>query len=88
MKYLGVGKFVGTETGGTYTCNDNSGSFSLRNTGLTVRMARNTFAVKVTGIKRFEGIKPDILATATSRDVMGNTDTILDRALAMTAKKD
>ena len=62
LKYHQVGEFIGTETGGTYTCNDNSQTFRLANTGILIKVARNTFNVAVEGIPRFKGITPDYLS--------------------------
>ena len=59
MKYHHLGKFIGSETDGTYTCNDNSTYVSLNNTGITLKIARNSFSVAVSGIPRFKGISPD-----------------------------
>ena len=53
MKYYHIGKFIGSETGGTYTCNDNGAYVPFNNTGIMLRIARNSFSVAVKGIPRF-----------------------------------
>jgi Peptidase family S41 len=74
MKYHHLGKFIGSETGGTYTCNDNSAYVSLNNTGIQLRIARNSFSVAVTGIPRFRGISPDFPVEARLEDKIAGRD--------------
>jgi hypothetical protein len=74
MKYYHLGKFIGSETDGTYTCNDNSLMISLNNTGIQLRIARNSFSVAVKGIPRFRGISPDFPVEATREDKITGRD--------------
>ncbi len=74
MKYHHVGKFIGSETDGTYTCNDNSAVVTLNNTGLQLRIARNSFSVAVKGIPRFKGISPDYPVETTLEDRIAGRD--------------
>jgi hypothetical protein len=74
MKYYHLGKFIGSETGGTYTCNDNSVIISLNNTGIQLRIARNSFSVAVEGIPRFRGISPDFPVETSLEDNIAGRD--------------
>ena len=76
LRYHHIGEFIGTETGGTYTCNDNSQTYRLINTGILARVARGTFSVAVHGIPRFSGIKPDYEVQQSLQDALMNTDTV------------
>jgi hypothetical protein len=74
MKYYHLGKFIGSETDGTYTCNDNSTYISLNNTGITLKIARNSFSVAVSGIPRFKGISPDYPVETTLEEKIAGQD--------------
>lgn len=80
LKYHQVGEFIGTETGGTYTCNDDSQTFRLINTGILVRVARSTFTVAVQGIPRFKGIIPDYVIEQTVQDMLTSKDHVKEFA--------
>jgi hypothetical protein len=80
LKYHKVGEFIGTETGGTYTCNDDSQTFRLINTGILVRVARSTFTVAVEKIPRFKGIIPDYIIEPSLQDILTGKDCIKDFA--------
>jgi len=80
LKYHQVGEFIGTTTGGTYTCNDNSQTFRLINTGILVRVARSTFTVAVEGIPRFEGIIPDYIVEPSLKDMLTGKDNVKEFA--------
>ncbi len=75
------GQFIGTETNGTYTCNDNSKTFYLANTGLLVRMARGTFQVAASNLPRFRGIIPDYRVEPTPVDWLQGNDPVMQFAL-------
>jgi hypothetical protein len=81
LKYHHIGEFIGTETGGTYICNDNSQIFRLINTGILVRTARSTFAVAVEGLPRFKGILPDYTIGRSLRDMLASDDPIKEFAI-------
>jgi len=63
LKYHKIGIFIGTETGGTYECNDARQMFELRNTRFRLFVARMTFTAAIKDLPQFRGIIPDI-ATA------------------------
>lgn len=83
MKYYHIGKFIGSETDGTYTCNDNSAVVNLNNTGLQLRIARNTYSVAVRGIPRFKGIPPDYPVATILEDRIAGRDGAKLFALAL-----
>jgi Peptidase family S41 len=83
MKYHHIGKFIGSETGGTYTCNDNGAYFSLNKTGIQLRIARNSFSVAVNGIPRFQGISPDFRVDATLEDNIAHNDAVISYAMEL-----
>ncbi len=74
LKYYHLGKFVGSETDGTYTCNDNSTIITLNNSGIELRIARNSYSVAVKGIPRFKGIQPDYPVETTLEDRIAGKD--------------
>lgn len=80
LKYHQIGEFIGTETGGTYTCNDNSQTFRLINTGILVRVARSTFTVAVEEIPRFKGIIPDYIIESSLQDILTGKDCVKEFA--------
>lgn len=83
MKYYHLGKFIGSETDGTYTCNDNSAVITLNNTAIQLRIARNSFSVAVRGIPRFRGIQPDLPVETTLEDRIAGRDSAKLFALAL-----
>jgi Peptidase family S41 len=83
MKYYHLGKFVGSETDGTYTCNDNSAFVSLNNTGIQLRIARNSFSVAVEGIPRFKGISPDFPVETRFEDKIAGRDSTKSFAMGL-----
>ncbi len=76
MRYHGIGTFVGSETGGTYTCNDAVGETTLENTQIRAQIARATFRAEVYGMPRDRGILPDQEVEPRIEDVIDGTDTV------------
>jgi hypothetical protein len=87
IKYYHLGKFIGSETDGTYTCNDNSEIITLNHTGIQLRIARNTFSVAVKGIPRFRGISPDFPVENTLEDNITGKDSVKSFALGLIKNK-
>lgn len=83
LKYHGLGKFIGSDTGGTYTCNDNSKFFDLKNTRLSARIATTTYQVPSSGLLRFKGIVPDYYSTPTVKDIIESNDRVLKTAVEL-----
>ncbi|MGB5875468.1 MAG: S41 family peptidase [Bacteroidota bacterium] len=83
MKYHEIGTFVGSETGGTYTCNDAVKVTTLENTQLQAQIARASFRVEVYGIRRDRGIVPDHEVEPRIEDVIEGTDTVKEYVLKL-----
>jgi len=83
LRYHKIGTFIGTETGGTYECNDASREIHLKNTRLRVFVARMTFTAAVRGIPRYQGITPDITVEPSMADQLTDKDPVLERALSL-----
>jgi hypothetical protein len=86
LKYHELGVFIGTETGGTYTCNDNSKVFKLKNSGLILKTARNIYTVDVRGLPRFRGIFPDYFIDDDINQLTLGRDTVKEFAFHLIKK--
>jgi hypothetical protein len=79
-----VGKFVGSETGATFTCTGNATYPALDHTGImvgTARVMRYTAAVK--DMDPLHGILPDYPAEPTPQDLAQDRDGVLEYALSL-----
>jgi len=88
LKYHRVGKFVGSETGATYTCTGNATYPALDKTGImvgTARVMRYTAAVK--GMDPRQGILPDHPVESTQKDLINGRDTVLEYALSLASEQ-
>ncbi len=83
LKYHDIGTLIGSETGGTYTCNDAKKTIPLRNTGLNLQIARGTFAVAVRGMDRARGVIPDLKVSQSIEDLINGRDTVLEYAIEL-----
>jgi len=83
LDYNDIGTFVGTETGGTYTCNDASKSIVLHNTGMQINMPRMTFVAAVSGMNPARGITPDHHVEPRIEDLVKGRDTIKEFAFEL-----
>jgi hypothetical protein len=86
LKYHKIGALVGTETGGTFECNDASHLVNLWNTRLKLYVARMTFTAAVQGLTETTGIKPDYPVQPRIEDIISGRDTIKEYALAFIDK--
>lgn len=86
MKYHNIGTFVGSETGGTFTCNDAVTEIELDNSKLTLQIARRSFAVAVEGMPRNRGILPDYPVEPKIADLIDGRDTVKEFALGLIEK--
>lgn len=87
LKYHGVGVFVGSETGATFTCTGNATYPALDETGImvgTARVMRYTAAVKNMDPRR--GVIPDYPVESTQEDIISGRDTVLEYALSLTSE--
>jgi C-terminal processing protease CtpA/Prc len=83
LKYHKFGKLIGEETGATYTCNDASRSYQLKNTRIQGHIASRTFATAVRNLPRDRGIIPDYPVVQSQEDLALGIDTVLEFALNM-----
>jgi len=84
LKYHRVGKFVGSETGATYTCTGNATYPALDETGImvgTARVMRYTAAVR--DMDPLHGVLPDYPVEPTREDLIKGRDTVLEYALSL-----
>jgi hypothetical protein len=86
VKENNFGIFIGDETGGTYTCNDNSKNFTLKNTKLTLRVARGTYYTSASTLTNKHGIIPDHYVIPDIDNILNNTDTVLNYTLRLIEK--
>jgi len=85
LKYHQVGKFVGSETGATYTCTGNATYPALDHTGImvgTARVMRYTAAVK--DMDPLHGILPDYPLEPSPDDLLRGRDAVLEYVLSLT----
>ena len=87
VKENNFGIFVGDETGGTYTCNDNSKNFTLKNTKLILRVARGTYYTSASSLTNKHGIIPDHYVIPDIDNILNNTDTVLNYTLKLIEKE-
>lgn len=83
LKHHKFGTFVGTETGGTYTCNDASTKITLKHTKFMLKTARVTFQAAVRGLPKDRGILPDYSVEPAIEDVLNGRDAVLEYTLSL-----
>jgi hypothetical protein len=86
LKYLGRGKFIGEETGGTYECNDGHVRIITSATHLSLNVARITYTAAVKGISRETGIMPDYTIEPSIDDVLKGRDSVKEFAVKLIYK--
>lgn len=87
LRYHKIGTFIGTETGGTYTCNDDKRLTHLKNTRFRLQIARGTFATAVKEMSKNRGIIPHYPVEPTIEDLLKGRDTVKEFALNLIQKK-
>ena len=83
LKYHGIGKFIGQETGATYTCNDNKTRMQLKNSRFRFQVARGSFAAAVEGMPGNRGIIPDYPVEPSVDDILGGSDPVMNYVLSL-----
>jgi C-terminal processing protease CtpA/Prc len=86
LKFHNIATFVGSETGGTYTCNDAKTIIPLTNTRLRLQVPQRSFAVAVEGMPKNRGIQPDYPVEPGIEDLIEGRDTILEYTLNLVKK--
>jgi len=83
LAYQDIGVFVGTESGGSFACTDNSVESILPNTNLHFRCSRTVWAVAVEGLTPGRGILPDVEIVQSVADYVAGIDTVFESTIAM-----
>lgn len=83
VEYHDRATFIGTETGGTYTCNAAVKVFPLKNTRIGLKIATGSFAAAVEGFPKDRGIIPDHAVEMKIEDIKAGEDTVLNYALKL-----
>jgi hypothetical protein len=83
LRYHGLGTFIGTETGSTYTCNAAVRGFALKNTKIGLKIATGSFAAAVEGFPKDRGIIPHHIVETKLDDLKNGIDTVMDYALEL-----
>lgn len=84
LKYHRIGKFVGTPTGATYTCNAGKNLVqNLDNTDIMVYFGRSSFATAVKGMDKTKPILPDYLIEQTLDNFISGRDAAMDFVLTL-----
>jgi hypothetical protein len=83
LRFHGLGTFIGTETGSTYTCNAAVRVFPLQNTGIGLKIATGSFAAAVEGFPKDKGIIPHHVVERNIDDLKNGVDTVMDYALEL-----
>ena len=83
LKYHKIGKFIGSETGGSYVCTDGSKDITLQYTHLGLRYSTTPFKTEVTGLEFGRGIIPDYKINKTIEDVLLHKDVEMATALKL-----
>ncbi len=83
LKYHKIGIFVGTETGGTYTCNAATREIHLKHTRFIVLLSRKSFASAVKGFPRNKGIIPEYPVQPTIEDLIAGRDAVMEFTLKL-----
>ncbi len=82
LKYHRIGKFVGSETGATFTCTGSVRYLDLKNTRLILGTARKRrYSAAVMDMDIHRGILPDYDMEQSQTDLMNGRDTVLNFVL-------
>ena len=82
LKYHKIGKFIGTETGATFTCTGNVRYLNLHHTRLILGTAREQrYSVAVKNMDKKSGVLPDYPVERSQNDLVAGKDTVLNFAL-------
>ena len=84
LKYHKIGKFVGTPSGATYTCNAGRDLMVyLNNTRFMLYFGRTPFAVAVEGMDQREPIKPDYPVQESIQELLDGRDVYLETVMEL-----
>jgi len=84
LKYHKIGKFVGTPSGATYTCNAGRNLMVyLNNTRFMLYFGRTSFAVAVQDMDKTKPIEPDYPVNLTIKDFIEGRDLYMEMAMKL-----
>ncbi len=83
IRSLDAGIFVGQETGATFSCNANSFSFELNNTGIATYIATEVYQTDVQGFAKDQGILPDYPTSPNLSDLLEDSDLEMEKVLKL-----
>jgi len=84
LKYHKIGVFVGTESGGTYTCNAGKNTIKhLENTGIQLYFGRSSYSTAVEGMDKSKSIQPNYKIKETYKDFLTRKDKYMQKALQL-----
>ncbi len=69
-----VGLIIGEQSGGSYTCNDNSNIFTLPHSKLRINTARSIYSTQVNPELFTKGLNPDVRVNYTIQDYLNGSD--------------
>lgn len=88
IKYHKIGVIVGTESGGTYTCNaGNNGIRKLKNSGIQLYFATSSYATAVEGMDKSKPIQPDYYINESYKEFLKGKDIYMQTAFQIIAGK-
>ena len=73
--------FIGQETGATYSCNANSITFQLKNTGIYTSVATEIYQTDVTSFLKSKGILPHYTIYPKLYDIINNLDLEMEKVI-------
>ena len=74
----GIATFIGEESGGSFSCNDNSTFVAMPHSGFRLKLARTGFETSANTLPRGRGILPDVEIQPTIEDLLSGQDPVLD----------
>jgi len=83
LKSHGIGTLVGTETGGTFTCNAATDEVHLDHTRLLLFVPTQSFAAAVDNLDRRRGVEPDHQVSQQYKEFLDGRDTVMDYAMRL-----
>jgi C-terminal processing protease CtpA/Prc len=86
LKSRGVGKYIGTPTGGGYACNGGFRGITLKHTKLQLLLPHAVFIADAEDLLRGYQIAPDYTVESSILDLLAGTDPALDSAKSLIAR--
>lgn len=86
LKSHGIGTLVGTETGGTFTCNAATDEVHLDHSRLLLFVPTRSFAAAVDNLDRRRGVEPDHEVAQHYKDFLAGRDTMMEYAMRLVEK--